>query len=126
LDWLLEQAEDRASPYFHHLDTARIGALGHSEGGASTSIAAADPRIDAIATICGSRALTGLHGPALFTCGGEDDVVPCSGVEDTFRTVTDQPAMFMNNLAADHGSWLGQNGSQGPTFFALTPGSGCT
>jgi hypothetical protein len=28
--------------------------------------------------------------------------------------------MFMNNLAADHGSWLGQNGSQGPTFFALT------
>jgi len=26
----------------------------------------------------------------------------------------------MNNLAADHGSWLGQNGSKGPDFFALT------
>jgi hypothetical protein len=120
LDWLLEQAEDSTSPYFHHLDTARIGALGHSEGGASTSIAAADPRISSIATICGSRALTGLHGPALFTCGGLDTVVPCAGIANTFRTVTDQPAMFINNLAADHGSWLGQNGPQGPTFFALT------
>ena len=28
--------------------------------------------------------------------------------------------MFMNNLAADHGSCLGQNGPEGPTFFALT------
>ena len=28
--------------------------------------------------------------------------------------------MFLNNLAADHGSWLGMGGSQGPTFFALT------
>jgi dienelactone hydrolase len=120
LDWLLEQAEDPTSPYFHHLDSARVGALGHSEGGASTSIAAADPRISAIATVSGTRALTGLHGPALFICGERDTVVPCDGVANTFRTVTDQPAMFMNNLAADHGSWLGQNGSKGPTFFALT------
>jgi hypothetical protein len=41
-------------------------------------------------------------------------------VATNFSAVTDQPAMFMNNLAADHGSWLGQNGSKGPTFFALT------
>jgi hypothetical protein len=83
-------------------------------------MAAADPRISAIATVSGTRALTGLHGPALLICGQEDDVVPCDGVANTFRTVTDQPAVFLNNLAADHGSWLGQNGSQGPTFFALT------
>jgi hypothetical protein len=120
LDWLLEQAEDPTSPYFHRLDTARIGALGHSEGGASTSIAAADPRISAIATVSGARALTGLHSPALLICGQRDNVVPCDGIENTFRTVTDQPAMFMNNLDADHGSWLGQGGSKGPTFFALT------
>jgi len=120
LDWLLEQAEDPSSPYFHHLDTTRIGALGHSQGGASTSIAAADPRISAIAPIHGTRALTGLHGPALFICGGQDTTVPCTRVADTYRTVTDQPAMFFNNLAADHGSWLGMGGSQGPTFFALT------
>lgn len=120
LNWLLEQAEDPTSPYFHHLDTTQIGALGHSEGGASTSIAAADTRLRAIATISGARALNGLHGPALFICGQQDTVVPCDGIANTFRTVTDQPAVFLNNLAADHGSWLGQNGSQGPTFFALT------
>jgi hypothetical protein len=120
LNWLLEQGEDPSSPYFHRLDTTRIGALGHSQGGAATSIAAADPRISAIATIHGNRALTGLNGPALFICGEQDGVVPCAGVANAFRTVTEQPAMFLNNLAADHGSWLGQGGSQGPTFFALT------
>jgi hypothetical protein len=120
LNWLLEQAEDSTSPYFHHLDTARIGALGHSEGGASTCIAAADPRISAIATVSGTRALTGLNGPALLICGGQDTVVSCDSVANTFRTITEQPAVFMNNLAADHGSWLGQDGSKGPDFFALT------
>jgi hypothetical protein len=120
LNWLLEQAEDPASPYFHHLDTAHIGALGHSEGGASTCLAAADPRISAIATVSGTRPLTGLHGPALLICGGQDTTVPCDTVATTFDAVTDQPAMFMDNLAADHGSWLGQNGSKGPDFFALT------
>lgn len=120
LNWLLEQAEDSTSPYFHHLDTAHIGALGHSEGGASTCIAAADPRISAIATVSGTRALTGLHSPALLICGGQDTVVSCDSVANTFNSITDQPAMFMNNLAADHGSWLGQNGSKGPDFFAFT------
>jgi hypothetical protein len=114
-----------SSPYFHHLDTARIGALGHSEGDASTSIAAADERISAIATICGSRALTGVHGPALFTCGGMDTVVPCEGVANTFRSVTDQPAMFMNNLAADHGSWVRTAARARPSSRS-PPGSGCT
>ena len=120
LDWLLGQAEDAQSPYFHHLDTARIGALGHSEGGASTCIAAADPRISAIATVSGTRPLTGLNGPALLICGQQDTVVSCDSVANTFNSVTDRPAVFLNNLAADHGSWLGQNGSKGPTFFALT------
>jgi hypothetical protein len=112
-------AEDPTSPYFHHLDTAHIGALGHSEGGASTCIAAADPRVSAIATVSGTRPLTGLHTPALLICGGQDTVVSCDSVADTFNGVVDQPAIFMNNLAADHGSWLGQNGSAGPDFFAL-------
>jgi hypothetical protein len=120
LNWLLEQAEDPSSPYFHRLDTTRVGALGHSQGGAATSIAAADPRISAIATIHGNRALNGLNGPALFICGQLDGAVSCDSVANAYRTVTEQPAMFLNNLAADHGSWLGQGGSQGPTFFALT------
>ena len=120
LNWLLEQAEDSASPYYHRLDTAHIGALGHSEGGMSTCKAASDPRIKAIATVSGTSTLSGLSGPALFFCGDKDTVAKCDGIKKNFDTVKDQPAIFINNLAADHGSWLGQNGAQGPTIFGLT------
>jgi hypothetical protein len=120
LNWLLDQAEDPASPYYHRLDTARIGALGHSEGGLSTCKAAADPRISVIATVSGTTTPTGLKGPALFICGGQDTVVSCDSVKTTYQSVTTQQAMWMDNLSADHGGWLYQNGTKGPDIFALT------
>ena len=112
LDWILEQSEDSSSPYYHRLDTANIGQLGHSYGGMSTCISASEPRYKALATICGTRALSGVHTPMMFFCGGRDTTVACSGVRDTFRTVTDQPAFFINELDSDHGSWVyeGANG----------------
>jgi len=73
-----------------------------------------------IGTISGTSTLTALHGPALFICGGKDTVVPCDNVMATYNTVTDQPAMFMDNLSADHGGWEYQNGAKGPDIFALT------
>jgi hypothetical protein len=106
LDWILEQHEDASSPYYHRLDTANIGQLGHSYGGMSTCMTASEPRYSALATICGTRALEGVHTPMLFFCGGQDSTVSCSGVRDTFLTVTDQPAFFINELGADHGSWV--------------------
>jgi len=120
LNWLLAQAEDSTSQYYHHLDTAHIGALGHSEGGMSTCKAVADPRITASGTVSGTAALTGLHGPALFICGAKDTVVSCDSVMNVYNSVSDQQAMFMDNLAADHGGWEYQNGAKGPDIFALT------
>ena len=120
LDWILQQAEDSSSPYYHHLDTAHIGALGHSEGGMATCMVAKDPRITASGTISGTSTISSLHGPALFICGGKDTVVSCSSVQTTYTSVTDQPAMFMDNLAADHGGWEYQNGAKGPDIFAMT------
>src|SRR6187549_3815906 len=108
LNWLLQQAETSSSPYYHRLDTANIGQLGHSEGGMSTCMVASEPRYKALATICGTRALTGVHPPMLFFCGGKDTVVKCDGVRDVFLTVKDQPAFFINELNADHGSWVYQ------------------
>jgi len=120
LDWILQQSEDSSSPYYHHLDTAHIGALGHSEGGMATCMVAADPRITASGNISGTSTISSLHGPALFVCGGKDTVVSCSSVQATYATVKDQPAMFMDNLAADHGGWEYQNGAKGPDIFAMT------
>ena len=108
LDWLLQQSEVSSSPYYHRLDTANIGQLGHSEGGMSTCMVASEPRYKALATICGTRALTGVHTPMLFFCGGKDTVVKCDGVRNVFLTVTNQPAFFINELNADHGSWVYQ------------------
>ena len=112
LNWLLQQADDSTSAYYHRLDTANIGQLGHSEGGMSTCMVAAEPRYKALTAICGTRALTGVHTPMLFFCGGKDTVVKCDGVRDVFLTVKDQPAFFINELDADHGSWVytGANG----------------
>jgi len=120
LDWLLQQAEDSTSPYYHHLDTAHIGAFGHSEGGLSTCKAASDPRISAISTVSGTTANPGIHGPALLFCGGMDTVVPCSNVMTTYASITNEPAMFVDNLASDHGGWLYQNGAKGPDIFGMT------
>lgn len=106
LDWILEQAEEPSSPYYQRLDTANVGQLGHSFGGMSTCMSASDPRYKALATICGTSQLNGVHTPMLFFCGGRDTTVDCSGVRDTFLTVTDQPAFFINELNADHGSWV--------------------
>jgi len=108
LDWLLQQSEVSTSPYYHRLDTANIGQLGHSEGAMSTCMVASEPRYKALAAICGTRTLTGVHTPMLFYCGGKDTTVPCSGVHDVFATVTNQPAFFIDELASDHGWWVYQ------------------
>jgi hypothetical protein len=106
LDWIVEQSEDPSSPYYQRLDTANMGQLGHSYGGMSTCMSASEPRYKALATICGTRALSGVHTPMLFFCGGRDSTVDCDGVKDTFLSVTNQPAFFLNELEADHGSWV--------------------
>lgn len=111
LDWILKQAEDSSSPYYHHLDTANVGQLGHSYGAMSTCMSASEPRYKALAAICGTRALSGVHTPMLFFCGGKDTTVNCSGVKDTFRTVTNQPAFFLSEKNSDHGSWVYQGAS---------------
>jgi hypothetical protein len=107
LDWILEEAEDSSSDYYHRLDTANIGQLGHSYGGMSTCLSASEPRYKALATICGTRTpIVGVHTPMMFFCGGRDSTVSCDGVKNAFLTVTDQPAFFINEKDSDHGSWV--------------------
>ena len=120
MNWLLQQAEDPTSPYYHHLDTAHIGALGHSEGGLRPARRPQTPASPSMATVSGTTANPGLHGPALLICGGKDTTVPCDNVMTTYTSITTQPAMFMDNLSADHGGWLYQSGAKGPDIFGLT------
>jgi hypothetical protein len=127
LDWILQQADDPASPYYHHLDTVNIGAFGHSMGGMATCLLASDPRIAAITTVSGTRPNQDIHQPALLFCGGKDMTVPCDdatkgGVLQTYTAIKDkaQPIMFVDNLASDHGGWLFQGDAKGPDIFGMT------
>jgi dienelactone hydrolase len=112
LDWIIKQNNDSVnSPYYHRLDTSKIGQLGHSYGGMSTCKSAADPRYKALMTICGTTTLSGVHTPMLFYCGGKDNTVKCDGVKTVFLTVKDQPAFFINEMESDHGWWVYQGAS---------------
>ncbi|HMA65040.1 MAG TPA: hypothetical protein VKO63_07580, partial [Chitinispirillaceae bacterium] len=117
MDWIIKQNEDPSSPYYHCLDTSKIGQYGHSFGGMSTCLTAADPRYKALMTICGTQTLKGVHTPMLFYCGGKDETVKCDGVRNTFLTVKDQPAMLINEAASDHGWWVYQ-GANGVSLSA--------
>lgn len=116
VEWLIEQNADATSPYFGHVDTANVGATGHSQGGLATANAGRNPLITTIAPLCGSSGPgDNLSGPAFFFCGGLDEIATCDGIHNAFESVSNQPAMFANFLMADHADWI--------TFFGdtLTP-----
>lgn len=112
--WVLQQNDDPTSALYQKLDTAHIGATGHSQGGFATTTAGADSHITTIAPLCGATAQRNLHGPAWLFCGGKDTTVPCSTVQNAFNAISNVPVMQAEYLAADHASWL--------TFRGTTPG----
>jgi predicted dienelactone hydrolase len=111
--WILEQNDDPMSPLYRRIDTAHVGATGHSQGGFATTTAGGDSHITTIAPLCGAGQQRNLHGPAFFFCGGEDTVATCANIQNTFNAVMTQPAMFANYLTADHADWV--------TFRGTTP-----
>jgi hypothetical protein len=114
--WVIEQNSDPTSVLYQRIDTAHIGASGHSEGALSTMRAGADARIVTIAPIEGSMATKSLHGPALLMCGGMDTTLPCSGHVTSFNGITNQPVMVADQLAATHTNWVGGGGGAGATL----------
>jgi hypothetical protein len=118
LEWILKQADDPASPYYHHLDTAHIGAAGHSEGGAATSKLASDPHISAISSVSGPSANPMIHQPALLFVGGDEGASMATKATDVVDSITQYPAMFINNLSVGHVNWSSQ-GIKGPTISGL-------
>jgi dienelactone hydrolase len=111
--WVLQQNDDPTSELYQKIDTAHIGATGHSQGAFATTTAGSDSHITTIAPLCGASTQRNLHGPAWLFCGGMDTTVPCSTVQSAFNGITNQPVMLAEYLAADHASWI--------TFRGTTP-----
>jgi dienelactone hydrolase len=105
VDWVFQQNDDMTSPLYHHVDTSRVGATGHSQGAFATTTAGSDMRITTIAPIEGTLPNGQLHGPALLLCGGMDTTVGCDGTMSAFTADT-VPVMYAELLAASHTNWF--------------------
>ncbi len=56
IDYILNENKNKKSIFYQHVDTAKIGAAGHSQGGRScVNAAALDKRISCIFSIAGAR-----------------------------------------------------------------------
>jgi predicted dienelactone hydrolase len=104
--WVLAQNDEPTSVLYHRIDTAHVGATGHSQGGFATTTAAGDSHITTMAPLCGASQQRNLHGPAFIFCGGMDMTVPCDNVTNAFNTIMTQPAMLAKYLSADHVNWV--------------------
>lgn len=104
--WVLEQNADPTSALYQHIDVTHVGGTGHSQGGFATTQAGGDDQITTIAPFCGATTQRNLHGPAMLLCGGMDDVVPCTTIQNAFDGINNQPVMLAEYLSADHANWV--------------------
>ena len=79
IDFIIEQNDDENSIFYKKVNTDKIGAIGHSQGGRSSVNAAAfDDRIDCVVSIAGSNFVEeaqALSTPAFFIAGSSDLIV---------------------------------------------------
>lgn len=77
VDWLIAENERADSMYFGKLDISAIGAIGYSQGGIGTVIAAVDPRITTSVPIAGGdSAIDQVKSPIFLIGFVSDTVVP--------------------------------------------------
>jgi hypothetical protein len=69
LDFAFEANADPQSPYYGKLDTARVAAMGHSQGGMGTVVAAGDERVKAVILFNGGESA---QKPFLAISGDRD------------------------------------------------------
>ncbi|HET8939342.1 MAG TPA: hypothetical protein VFN67_38115 [Polyangiales bacterium] len=77
VDWLIAENERADSVYFGKLDVSSVGAIGYSQGGIGTVIAAVDPRVTTSVPIAGGDSkVDQVHGPIFLIGFVSDTTVP--------------------------------------------------
>ena len=108
IDFILEKNADPDSVFYGKVNTDKIGAAGHSQGGRSAvNAAAADSRIDCVLSIAGSNYTSEakkLSTPAFFVAGTSDLMVMASlWVKPAYKNCKG-PAVYANLRGAVHTS----------------------
>ncbi|MQY05822.1 poly(ethylene terephthalate) hydrolase family protein [Actinomadura macrotermitis] len=112
IDLLAKADKQSGSPFHGKVDLKRIGASGHSQGGAGTVNAAQDPRIITSVPIQpGGRAdPSRLHGPTLYLAGQYDVIVSPASVRSLYESSGQVPAIYAERAGATHFTPLGDGG----------------
>ncbi|MEU3621856.1 acetylxylan esterase [Amycolatopsis coloradensis] len=110
---LIAENSRPGSRYQGKIDTAHIGATGHSQGGGGAIAAGADPRVTTTIPIepGPQGSATALKGPSFFL-GGQFDiiVVPALLVIPRYRLATQVPAIYGELAGATHFTPTGDGG----------------
>jgi hypothetical protein len=112
LDWLIEANEQPDSPFYQKLDTAKVGAGGHSQGSVTTFAAAPDKRILTTIHVAGGsfdgNGPAALSGPTAYICGETDTLATGNCMRDYMVTTVPVFYTLMSDVghipAADEGS----------------------
>lgn len=107
IDYLIEQNGTPGSPFHNKLDTGRIGATGHSQGGGGAINAANDPRVVCSAPMAPAPGnARGLSGPMLLIAGDQDTVVLPFVVEMSFNGAK-VPTLYVIRKGIGHFDFIG-------------------
>jgi dienelactone hydrolase len=110
---LIAENARAGSPYFQKIDTAHIGATGHSQGGGGAIAAGADSRVGTTIPIePGPQGSIGaLHGPMFILAGQVDFIVPPALlVIPRYNQATQIPAIYGELAGASHFTPVGDGG----------------
>lgn len=111
VDYLMQQHQDPASPFYGMLDTAKVGTTGHSQGGGGAINAATDPRVTCSAPLAPSPGdIRNVRGPIFLVAGADDTLVSPSRVRSTSFNRATAPTFFGIAKGMDHMSFTGNIG----------------
>ena len=124
LDWALAENERKGSLFYHRIDPKAVAVSGHSCGGILAVLMAQDPRIRAViihnsgifqtiparpTLLMHEERLQGIHTPALFIMGGQNDIAWNQGA-DAFEHITQVPVMLVSLDVGHQGTFMQPNG----------------
>lgn len=118
LDHLTAEHRRPGSVFHGRVDLGRIGAAGHSQGGAGAIVTGADVRVDTVVPVqpgpFGDH--RALHGPVFYLAGQADLIVsPLLLVHPRFRESGHVPAVYGELAGAGHTEPTGDGGGyRGP------------
>lgn len=102
VSWMIQEATRQGSPFYGVIDTMRIGAVGHSQGGTGAIEAGKDPRLKAIVSIQpGGGDGAALKGQSLVIAGDQDLINSPELVHNVFLS-TASPSFFASLKEGRH------------------------